>query len=565
MKAYFIISMLVCGGVLPLGLRGPLAAGGGNAAERPDIVLIMADDMGFSDIGCYGGEIKTPNIDALAREGIRFTRMYNNAFCSPTRASLLTGLYPHQVGLAVLADPVTGPPGPYQRYLSDRCVTIAEVLKQAGYRTEMSGKWHLGESRPYWPVDRGFDHYFGLISGAANYFDITKDKSPKVVRHMALDGEPYTPPVGGGASTAGTPATEGRGGAGGTTANSGFYMTDAITSHAVAMLRDRGAGDAPLFLYVAYTAPHFPLQARPEDIARYAGAYDGGWDSLRCLRYDRQLKMGLWGAETKCSPRDAEVSAWDSLSTDKKKEMAAKMAVYAAQVDRMDQGIGWILKQIKTSGREKNTIVIFLSDNGGCAEGGVWGFNKRKNGLPPGGVDSYMSYGQSWANASNTPFRYFKKWLHEGGISTPLIVRWPARIAAGRRGGMVRQVGHVVDLLPTLCAVTGARYPAKFKGRDIPAPEGQSLLAAITEGKVSPHRPIYWALNGHKAVLAGDYKLEAVGEDAPWELYDLSKDRAELDDLAAKYPGRVKEMADMWQRWADKVGVMKNPPKAKDE
>jgi arylsulfatase len=245
--------------------------------------------------------------------------------------------------------------------------------------------------------------------------------------------------------------------------------------------------------------------------------------------------------------------------------MAAKMAVYAAQVDRMDQGIGRILKQIKTSGREKNTIVIFLSDNGGCAEGGVWGFNKRKNGLPPGGVDSYMSYGQSWANASNTPFRYFKKWLHEGGISTPLIVRWPARIAAGRRGGMVRQVGHVVDLLPTLCAVTGARYPAKFKGRDIPAPEGQSLLAAITEGKASPHRPIYWALNGHKAILAGDYKLEAVGEDAPWELYDLSKDRAELDDLAAKYPGRVKEMADMWQRWADKVGVMKNPPKAKDE
>ncbi|HVU58149.1 MAG TPA: sulfatase-like hydrolase/transferase [Puia sp.] len=529
------------------GRRGPTngAEAGRVKRPRPNIVLIMADDMGFSDIGCYGGEIHTPNIDGLAREGIRFTRMYNNAWCSPSRASLMTGVFPHQAGMAVLADPRTGPPGPYEGYLNDSCVTLAEVLKGAGYRTVLAGKWHLGEARPRWPVERGFDHYFGLISGAANYFDITKDKAANIRRHMALDGEAYTPP------------------------KEGFYMTDAITRYAVDAVTGQAGGsaarmdqregpdDKPLFLYVAYTAPHWPLQALPEDIARYRDSYRMGWDSLRAARYERQRAMGLWGDGMKLSPRDEDVHAWESLTEAQKDSMALKMAIYAAQVDRMDQGIGKILAAIKASGKEDNTLVIFLSDNGGCAEGGIWGFDKRGNGIPPGGVNSFMSYGQSWANASNTPFRYFKKWLHEGGISTPFIVRWPAAIVEERRGGFIPQVGHLADLMPTLCSIAGAGFPERYKGKDVRGPEGQSLSAAIEEGVVAGHRPLFWELNGHKAMLSGSYKLVSAGDGAPWELYDLDKDRAELDDLAGKCPERVKEMAGQWEAWAARVGVVK--------
>lgn len=512
-----------------------------GTARRPDIVLIMADDMGFSDIGCYGGEIHTPNIDRLAKSGIRFTRMYNNAWCSPSRASLLTGLFPHQAGMAVLAGPNPGPPGPYEGYLNDSCVTLAEVLRQAGYRTALAGKWHLGEARPHWPVDRGFDHYFGLISGASNYFDMTKDKSPHITRHMALDGDPYIPP------------------------KEGFYMTDAITRYALDILTDSTAGRQPLFLYVAYTAPHWPLQALPEDIKKYAGKYAIGWDSLRNKRYTRQLALGLWKEGMTLSPRDEEVHPWQSLTAAQKDSMALKMAVYAAQVDRMDQGIGRILDQIKASGREDSTIVIFLSDNGGCAEGGIEGFDKRGNGLPPGGVDSYMSYGQSWANASNTPFRYFKKWLHEGGISTPFIVRWPMGIGPDRNGSFISQTGHLTDLMPTLCDVAGAKYPERHRGNSIRREEGQSLLPAIEDGTVRPHQPLYWELNGHRAVLVGDYKLVSAGKGLPWELYDIGKDRTELNDLAGKDPQRVRQMTALWKAWAARVGVMDDPPKSKDE
>jgi len=508
---------------------------------RPNIVLIMADDMGFSDIGCYGSEIHTPNIDRLAKEGIRFREMYNNAFCSPTRASLMTGLFPHEAGMGVLADSKIRPPGAYEGYLNNQCVTIAEILDQYGYYTALSGKWHLGEMRPHWPTDRGFDNYFGLISGAANYYNIKKTKAPNVIRHMALNDQPFTPP------------------------DSGFYMTNAITDYAVKVLNEQKQQTKPYFLYVAFTAPHWPLHALPEDIAKYKGKYSLGWDSLRIQRYKKQLAMGLFNGEVKMSPRDPEVQEWNNLSPKQKEDMAAKMEVYAAQIDRMDQGIGKILDAIEATGKKDNTIVIFLSDNGACAEGGIWGFDNRKNGLPPGGVDSYMSYGQSWANASNTPFRYYKKWLHEGGISTPLIIRWPSKISAQRDGKLVNQVCHVVDIVPTILDVAGAKYPTDYKGNKIQPLDGQSLLPEIEKGRMQPHRPIFWAVNGHKAILVGKYKLDAVSDTAPWELYDIEKDRSELNDLASKHPDKVKELAAMWNAWADRVGVFKDrPPLAKE-
>lgn len=514
-----------------------------QVSNRPNIVLILADDMGYSDLACYGAvNIKTPHIDQLAAEGIRFTRFYNNAWCSPTRASLLTGLYPQEAGMGVLASPVEGPQGPYEGYLNDHCVTLAEVLKQAGYQTLMSGKWHLGEHSRHWPAHRGFDHYFGLISGAANYFDITKTKvdttrsERKIVRHMALDSEPYVPP------------------------KKVFYMTRAITAHALQMLDEAGNKSAPFFLYLAYTAPHWPLQALPEDIARYKGDFKDGWDSLRQRRYRRQLKMGILGQDSKLSPRDTAILPWSSLTAERQKEMAEKMTVYAAQIDRMDQGIGKVLEKLKALGKESNTIVIFLSDNGACAEGGLWGFNRRHNGLPPGGVDSYMSYGRSWANVSNTPYRYYKKWLHEGGISTPFIVKWPAKIRGERRGSIFTQSavqsGHVIDIMPTLCDIAGAVYPKTFKGKAILPLEGKSLLPLVEGNKDwKRQRPLYWALNGHKAMLMGNWKIAAVSMDAPWELYNIQKDRSELNNLADGYPDKVKEMAGMWLSWANRAGV----------
>ncbi|AYD47521.1 arylsulfatase [Arachidicoccus soli] len=515
------------------------------ASKKPNIILILADDMGFSDLNCYGGvKTQTPNINKLASEGIRFTQFYNNAWCSPTRASLLTGLYPQQVGMGQLANAKEGPTGPYQGYLSNNCVTLAEVLKLAGYNTLMSGKWHVGEAPSHWPIQRGFDHYFGLISGAANYFDITKTKidtsisKQKLVRHMAIDGKPYFPP------------------------KKGFYMTQAITSHALQMLDDYGQKDKPFFLYLAYTAPHWPLQALPEDIARFKGAFNEGWDSLREERYLRQLRLGIIPDDRKLSPRDKEVPNWSSLSSKEQKEMAEKMAVYAAQIYRMDAGIGEVLQKLQSLRKEDNTIVIFMSDNGASAEGGIWGFDSRHNGLPAGGVDSYMSYGQSWANMSNTPFQYYKTWLHEGGISAPLIVKWPNVIAKKRDGSIIKQTpalsGHVIDIMPTLCEIAGASYPKFYRGKKILPLEGNSLLPIIKEDKKRDRlQPLYWALNGHKAMLMGNWKIVTAKMSAPWELYNIQNDRSELNNLAHKYPDKVKKMAAMWQTWANRVGVFK--------
>ncbi len=501
-----------------------------KAAKQPNIVLIMADDMGYSDIGCYGGEVNTPNLDRLAAGGLRFTQFYNAARCCPTRASLLTGLYPHQAGIGHM----TGNRGypAYQGYLNKRCVTIAEALKMAGYNTLMSGKWHVGEKRPHWPVDRGFDEYYGIVSGGANYFDISKAKAAGVKRTMAIGDKPFIPKPG------------------------KFYMTDAFSENAVKFIETYGRRKEPFFLYLAYTAPHWPLHAWPEDIAKYKGKYLKGWDKLREERHERMIKMGLVSKKWKMTPRDVATWAW---ADEKNKElMDLKMAVYAAQIERMDWGIGKVLDKIKRIGAEKNTLVLFLSDNGGCAEGGPVGFDRRKNGLPPGGVDSYMSYGLSWANASNTPFRRYKHWVHEGGVATPLIAYWPAVIK--KRNSITHQPGHIIDIMATCLDIAGIEYSKTYKGRELISLEGKSLLPIFGGKKRRGHEAIYWEHEGNRAVRQGRWKLVAKHK-SDWELYDLQADRTELKTIAEKYPQKVEELKVMYKSWAKRCGVRPWPIK----
>jgi len=501
-----------------------------SSGKRPNIVLIMADDMGYSDIGCYGGEISTPNLDRLAAGGLRFSQFYNAGRCCPTRASLLTGLYPHQAGVGNMVGNQGYPT--YQGYLNDRCVTIAEALKPAGYHTLMAGKWHVGEKRPHWPTDRGFDRYFGLISGAANYFDISKTKGPGVVRQMALDDKPYQPP------------------------RDGFYMTDAFTDHAVKFLDEHGRDEKPFFLYLAYTAPHWPLHAWPEDIAKYKGKYLKGWDVLRRERYERMVKMGLVNDQWPLPPRDRENGPWEQ---EKDKElMDLKMAVYAAQIERMDRGIGRVLDKVRQLGKEPNTLVLFLADNGGCHEGGPRGFDNRNNGLPPGGADSYMSYGQSWANASNTPFRRYKHWVHEGGIATPLIACWPGVIK--NTGGITHEVGHIVDIMATCVDVAGIGYPRTHGNRPLTPAEGRSLLPVFEGRQRRGHEALYWEHVGNRAVRQGRWKLVAAAG-APWELYDLEADRTELNNLTAAHPQKLEELKALYESWAQRCGVLPWPIK----
>ena len=521
-------------GAATLSLSGHLSTAGQSvdraSRARPNIVLIMADDMGFSDIGCYGGEIHTPNLDTLAAGGLRFTQFYNAARCCPTRASLLTGLYPHQAGIGHMVGNKGYPP--YQGYLNEHCLTIAEAMKLGGYRTLMSGKWHVGENRPHWPVDRGFDKYFGLISGGANYFDITKTKAKGVKRQMAMDDKPYTPP------------------------KEGFYLTDAFSDNAVKFIDQYGRGPEPFFLYLPYTAPHWPLHALPEDIAKYKGKYMKGWDKLREERRERMIRMGIISDKWPLSPRDATTWPW---AEEKNKELLdLKMAVYAAQIERMDYGIGQVLDKIKQIGARDNTLVLFLADNGGCAEGGPVGFDNRKNGLPPGGVDSYMSYGLSWANASNTPFRRYKHWVHEGGISTPLIAYWPSVIK--NSGSLTHQPGHIIDIMATCLDAAGVEYPKTYKGNTLTPLEGKSLLPIFKGKQREPHEAIYWEHEGNRAARQGKWKLVSI-HGKPWELYDLETDRTELNDLANKYPEKVEQLKTLYRNWANRCGVLPWPIK----
>ncbi len=521
--------------------------GGRPADTRPNIVLILADDLGFSDIGAYGSEIRTPNLDGLADGGIRFTQMYNSARCCPSRAALLTGLNPQQAGVGHMMTDL-GTPG-YQGYLGDNCVTIAEALRGAGYRTLMSGKWHVGGEydlhhpeawRPGergWPTptQRGFDEFYGTLKGAHTYYN------PPTL----MQGETFVQPD-----------------------SPDYYYTDAVSENACRMIDGAAGGDAPFFLYVAFTSPHWPLHALEEDIARYEGKYRGGWDRLRTARHEELRARGLVDRRWEISPRDPDSPAWEN--TEHRDWEDLRMAVYAAQIDRMDQGIGRIMSRLRAHGVEDNTLVIFLADNGGCAEFCAEDSDKPEpaqfntptlDGRPvrmgnnpeirPGAADTFQSYDLPWANASNTPFRLFKRWVHEGGISTPLVIHWPERI---RASAIVHEPAHVIDIMPTCLAAAGAEYPKEHNGHAVTPVEGESLLPVLEGREWSRERPIFWEHEGNRAVRMGQWKL--VSEyPGPWELYDIDADRTELDDRAGREPRRVAAMARAYEEWAERAGV----------
>jgi len=519
-------------------LAGGTAAAGwlaGSAAfaearRKPNILIILADDMGFSDLGCYGSEIDTPNLDRLAEEGVRFSQFYCAARCCPSRASLLTGLYPHQAGMGGMVSTHGKPKheGPYQGYLDDRCVTIAEVLNEAGYRTYMSGKWHVGEAPEHWPCRRGFERYFGLISGACSYWELLQEPNRK--RRMAWNDQAVDP------HQDELPFLN---------KEHAFYMTDAFSDFAVQCLEEHEASERPFLLYLAYTAPHWPLHARPEDIAKYRGKYRIGWDRLREQRHQHQVAMGLIDPKWPLAPRDPDVPPWDTVEDPDDWDL--RMAVYAAMIDRMDQGVGRVLDTLKRIGAEDNTLVVFLSDNGGCHES----VERRKLNLPgtkPGERGSFVAYKRPWANASNTPFRLFKHWVHEGGAATPFIARWPDVIQDC--GGITHQIGHINDIMATCLDVAGAAYP----GAPVTPLEGKSLLPVFEGRTREPHDVLYWEHMGNRAVRQGKWKLVATKK-GDWELYDMEADRTELDDLSEKLPEKTKELYELYDAWAARTGA----------
>ena len=497
------------------------------AKKRPNVVVILADDLGYSDLGCYGSEIRTANLDKLARNGLRFTNFFNTARCCPSRAALMTGLYSHQAGVGHMTDD-TKAPG-YRGQLNDRCVTIAEVMRRVGYRSYMIGKWHLSNNEntktpnASWPLGRGFDRYYGLIPGAANYFrpvGLTRDNTPLP------------------------------------TPKDGFYLTDAFSDNAVQFIEDHAKDHAaaPFFLYTAYTAPHWPLHALKEDIDRYRGKYRDGWDALRAKRHERMKELGIVDPKWKAPASDAP--SWDKTPADKKDDLDLRMAIYAAQIDRMDQGIGKIVESLRKTGQLDNTVILFLADNGGCAE-----VIERGAGGELGGPDSYASYGQGWAWASNTIFRLFKHWSHSGGVSSPFIVHWPEGIPAPMRGQLRRQRGHLIDVMATCVDLAKADYPTELAGKKITPLEGKSLLPAFADGPVV-RDAIYWEHEGNKAILAGKWKLVSK-HPGPWELYDYEADRTETNDLVAAEPGTVKELSAKWNAWAERANVLPMRPYAK--
>jgi arylsulfatase A-like enzyme len=530
---------------------GPAAAA---APPRPNIVVILSDDMGFSDIGCYGGEIETPALDRLAAGGLRFTQFYNTARCCPTRASLLTGLYPHQAGIGHMVDD-KGLPG-YQGDLNDSCITIAEALAPAGYASYAVGKWHVTKGvvprseadKRNWPLQRGFSRYYGTITGAGSFFDpatLVRDNQP-----ISAFADPDYPA-------------------------DDYYYTDAISDHAVRFIREHEP-TKPFFLYVAYTAAHWPMHARERDIEKYKGRYAAGYEAVREARYAKMLDLGVvTAANTTLWPFPADLGergeywGWDERN----------MEVYAAMVDCMDRGIGQIVKTLEEAGQLDNTLICYLQDNGGCAEGmgraGIGPRRAEKPSLPPladteirdtlrpkqtrdgypmrqgkgvlaGPADTFIGYGEAWSTVSNTPFRKHKHWVHEGGIATPLIAHWPQGIA--RSGRLAHTPGHVIDLMATCLDLAGVGYP-----EDETPLEGRSLVPLFDDGTID-REALYWEHEGNRAIRVGDWKLVAL-HGKPWELYDLSRDRSEQHDLSGKEPERASRMAAMWEAYAARANV----------
>jgi arylsulfatase len=547
---------------------------------RPNILIILADDVGFSDLGCYGGEIRTPMLDGLAGDGLRFTQFYNCARCCPARASLLTGLYPHQAGVGLMTSdrgatyPGTGDRGEafpgYRGALNESCVTIAQVLKSAGYRTAAVGKWHVGDSAP--PTARGFDDFYGFVRGYA----VDSWEPGMMIRLPA--GKPqrsYAPGA--------------------------FFATDAITDHALDFLDDMRPSGAPWLLYVAYQAAHFPIASRPADMTGYPQLYAQGWDKIRDQRLARQKEMGLLSSGTALTPRsripkpeisqrvgsitdDGNNPPWESLPADRRADLAQRMSVYAGMITGMDRNIGRLIADLRASAQLDNTLIFFLSDNGACAEWEPFGFemsppptpepgtglNQGTQALPNklyhgaelgqmGGPGSRPSYGSGWANACNTPWRLYKHYDHEGGISTPCVVHWPAGFKA--KGEFRPQVAHLIDLMATCVEVSGAKYPTELDGHKILPPEGMSLIPAFANQSLD-REYLAWEHEGNRAIREGKWKLASLAG-KPWELYEIEIDRVEMHDLSAGEPARVKEMSAKWDAWAWRTHVLPRPDEAK--
>lgn len=464
-----------------------------DKAKRPNIIVVLVDDMGFSDLSCYGGEIKTPNIDRLGQNGIRFKQFYNTAKCSPTRACLLTGFYPQQAGAGI-----------------QHGITMGQAMQTAGYVTMAVGKWHLDGS----PENRGFDRAFGHITGSTHYFH--GDKS------FHLDGKPFKIP------------------------ENDFYVTDANTDYAIRFIDEEHRKDStkPFYMYLAYNAPHYPLHALPEDIALYRGKFKKGWDRLREERYERQLKMGIVKKEWVLSPRPDSIPAWDSLSEKEKDFEDLRMAVYAAMIHRIDVGIGKITAKLRDLGVDKDTLIMFMSDNGGCP------FDRRREGTP-GPADSYWEYGSAWATVSNTPFRLYKRNQHEGGTSTAMIAHWPAGI--DKPGRWSDDISHLIDIMPTALELADGKYPATQDGKPLPKLPGRSMTPIFKDKAFGQREDLFLHYSSHRAMISGKWKLVSAFN-CPWELYQLDIDRTELNNLASKLPEKAAQMEAKYLTWWKSVG-----------
>ncbi len=521
--------------------------------NRPNVIVIMVDDLGFSDIGCYGGEINTPNLDSLGYNGIRFTQMYNGARCCPSRAALLTGLHPHQAGVGQMTADLGVPS--YQGFLNDSSVTFGEVAQTAGYRTLMSGKWHVGggydrrrrnewtpgDARHPLPTQRGFDRYFGLLEAADSFWN------PKslMLQDKLIEVE-----------------------------SNDFHLTDAIADYAVTQIDEAVNDGSPFVQYIAFTAPHWPLHAWEDDIVKYEGNYMGGWDEIRASRHERQKGIGIVDEKWPISPRDEDAPPWEDVENKVYEDI--RMAVYCAMIEQVDRGVGRVIETLKKHGQFDNTLIMFLSDNGGCAElfqedldwsnPSQWetgptldGQTVRVGDIPelrPGPDTTFQAVELPWANVSNAPFRLFKRWIHEGGISTPFIVHWPNTI---KQGTIVDNVPmHITDISATIYDAIGATYPSEFNGNEITPIEGQSIVPAIEGKQWLREKPVTVEHEGNRGIRIGDWKL--VSEwDGPWELYNIPEDRTELHDHADGEPQRVASMLAEYNAWADRAGALPWP------
>jgi arylsulfatase A-like enzyme len=507
-----LLSLLLC-----------VSSAASQPATKPNIIVILVDDMGFSDLGCYGSEIPTPNLDELAANGVRFTQFYNTARCCPTRAALLTGLYSHQTGVGHMMED-KGAPG-YQGHLNDSCVTIAEVLKPAGYFTAMTGKWHVGQHAGVAPWTRGFDR--SLNAAAGGFYFPTHPRAELFLNGEKIANDDKRLPQ-------------------------NWYSTDLWVSQGMKFVDEALGEKKPFYWHLCFNAPHFSLQAPAEDIAKFRGQYKAGWGAIRDARYAKQQQLGIIDTAWDKSPRPKDVKAWKDVPPDEQDRFDHIMATYAACIYHMDKAVGDLVAGLKQRGVFENTLILFMSDNGGNAESGP---NGRTVGNPSEGNSDWFC-GESWAFVENTPFRLFKHYNHEGGIASPMIVHWPNGIAA--KNELRTQPAHLIDIMTTCVDVSGATYPKEFKGHAITPMEGRSLMPAFADKPID-RDALYWEHEGNAAIRVGDDKLVRFGRNGPWELYDMHTDRTELHDLAQSQPDKVKALANKWEAWAERAQVKPYP------